>query len=78
MQPGDLVELCCEQGDLISIGEDDGTAGRDFPAGTLCIYLSINERWSRHRFAVNVLIDGFLGWVFQEEIRSVTGAPAAG
>jgi hypothetical protein len=78
MNPGDLVELCREGGDPVSIGEDDGSAGRDFPVGTLCVYLGPNSKWNRHRLAVNILIDGVLGWVWQNEIKPATGATAAG
>jgi hypothetical protein len=76
MKDGDLVELCCEQGRLISIGEDDGTAGRDFPVGILCVYLGMNRERNRHRLAVNILIDGAAGWVWKDEIKPATGATA--
>ena len=75
MQPGDLVELCCEKGfELVSIGKDNGASGLDFPAGTLCVYLGMNREWNRHRLAVDILIDGITGWVWQEEIVSETRA----
>ena len=75
MQPGDLVELCCEEGfELVSIGKDNGASGLDFPAGTLCIYLGMNREWNRHRPAVNILIDGITGWVWQNEIVPATCA----
>jgi hypothetical protein len=74
MKYGDLVELCREGGDPVSIGEDDGTAGRDFPVGTLCVYLGVNREWSRGRFAYDILIDGAPGWVWQNEIVPVTCA----
>ena len=75
MQPGDLVELCCEEGfELVSIGKDNGTSGLDFPAATLCIYLGMNREWNRHRPAVNILIDGITGWVWQNEIVPATCA----
>lgn len=80
MQAGDLVQLCnsgpdYDQDDnLISIGEDNGIARRTFPAGTLCIYLGMNREWNRHRPAVNILIDGITGWVWQNEIVPPTRA----
>ena len=73
MNPGDLVEICCGPGGLVSIGTDDGAAPRDFPAGILCIYLGVNREWSRGRFAYDILIDGAPGWVWQNEIVPVTG-----
>ena len=82
MQPGDLVQLCNpgpdydQDGNLISIGEDNGTAGRTFPVGTLCVYLGPNSRWSRDRPAVSILIDGMTGWVWQNEILSLDSATA--
>ena len=70
MQPGDLVELCCEKGfELVSIGKDNGASGLDFPAGTLCIYLGMNREWSRGRPAVDILIYGVPGWVWKDEIK---------
>lgn len=74
MQPGDLVELYQSDDYLVSIGEDNGAAGRYFPAGTLCIYLGMNREWIRHRPAVDILIDGITGWVWQDEIVSLTCA----
>ena len=73
MNPGDLAEICCGPGGLVSIGTDDGAAPRDFPAGILCIYLGVNREWSRGRFAYDILIDGAPGWVWQNEIVPVTG-----
>ena len=80
MQPGDLVQLCnsgpdYDQDDnLISIGEDNGTARRTFPVGALCVYLGPNLKWNRHRPAVDILIDGITGWVWQNEIVPATRA----
>lgn len=74
MNPGDLVELCRKGGDPVSIGEYDGTAGRDFPVGTLCVYLGMSREWNRSRLAVDILIDGAPGWVWQDEIKPATGA----
>ena len=82
MQPGDLVQLCnsgpdYDQDDnLISIGEDNGTSGRTFPVGALCVYLGPNSKWSRNRSAVNILIDGITGWVWETEILSLDSATA--
>ena len=82
MQPGDLVQLCnsgpdYDQDDnLISIGEDNGTSGRTFPTGTLCVYLGPNLKWNRHKAAVNILIDGITGWVWEAEILSLDSATA--
>jgi hypothetical protein len=77
MQPGDLVELSDDDGEPVSIGEDNGMAGRYFPVGTLCVYLGMNREWNRSRFAVDILIDGARGWVWQDEIKPATGATAA-
>ena len=74
MQPGDLVQLYRSDDDLVSIGEDNGAAGRDFPVGALCIYLGMNREWNRPRPAVNILIDGITGWVWQNEIVPATRA----
>ena len=82
MQTGDLVQLCHsgpdydQDGNLISIGEDNGTAGRTFPVGALCVYLGPNSKWSRNRSAVNILIDGITGWVWETEILSLDSATA--
>lgn len=74
MQPGDLVNICCEEGGPVSVGEDNGMAGLDVPIGTLYVYLGMNRKWSRHRPAVDILIDGARGWVWQNEIVPATCA----
>ena len=80
MHPGDLVQLCNsglgddQDDNLISIGEDNGPARRTFPVCTLCVYLGPNLRWNRHRPAVDILIDGITGWVWQNEIVPATRA----
>jgi len=69
MNPGDLVEIYDEDGQGVSIGNDRGAADRDFPVGTLCVYLGVNQEWTRRRSAVDILIDGARGWVWEDEIR---------
>ena len=84
MKDGDLVELIQDPvasrrisytGE-ISVGNMvDGSRPWQSPAGTLAVYLGRHPRMPGEP-AIVILIDGKLGWVWQNEIRLATGATA--
>jgi hypothetical protein len=85
MKDGDLVELIQAGGEAaelmgctgeLSVGNMvDGSRPWQSPAGTLAVYLGRHPRMPGEP-AIVILIDGKLGWVWQNEIRLATGATA--
>ena len=81
MKSGDLVELCDGDGRdcTVCVASEDGNApvsNRYIATGTLAVYLK--KKKGAPDPAVVILIDGRLGWVWQNEIKPVTRATAAG
>ena len=76
MNPGDLVELCGNGGGLRGMvcvaeegGEELASSNRYIATGTLAVYLK--KKKGAPDPAVVILVNGRLGWVWQNEIRPV-------
>ena len=75
MNPGDLVELCADDGrfrDAVCVASEDGNApvsNRYIATGTLAVVLK--KKKGAPDPAVVILVNGRLGWVWQNEIRPV-------
>jgi hypothetical protein len=75
MNPGDLVELCGNGVgfvDTVCVASEDGNApvsNRYIPAGTLAVVLK--KKKGAPDPAVVILVNGQLGWVWQNGIRPV-------
>ena len=76
MKSGDLVELCGNGGGLLGwvcVAEEGGKqlaiSNRYIATGTLAVYLK--KKKGAPDPAVVILVNGQLGWVWQNEIRPV-------
>ena len=83
MKSGDLVELCGNGGglrDMVCVAEEGGkqlaSSNRYIATGPLAVYLK--KKKGAPDPAVVILIDGRLGWVWQNEIRPVQRLQANG
>ena len=82
MNPGDLVELCADDGgfrDAVCVASEDGNApmsNRYIPAGTLAVYLK-KKKGAPHP-AVVILVNGQLSWVWKNEIKPMQRLQANG
>jgi len=79
MTPGNLVELWDDaDGEGITVGgmPNDPIQRREFPAGTLAVWLGRHHLLKRSTRASVILIGGKPGWVWDSEIRPVNGATA--